>query len=59
VVIADGYGELQKAAAHFGGSVCQAGLITELRNTPGMCGIHPSYAGQSLLALSLEKAIRL
>jgi lysophospholipase L1-like esterase len=59
VVIADGYGELQKAAAHFGGSVCQAGLITELKNTPGMCGIHPSYAGQSLLALSLDKAIRL
>jgi lysophospholipase L1-like esterase len=59
VIIADGYGELQKAAAHFGGSTCQAGLITELNNTPGMCGIHPSYAGQSLLALSLEKAITL
>ena len=49
----------QKAAAHFGGSTCQAGLITELNNTPGTCGIHPSYAGQSLLALSLEKAITL
>lgn len=59
VVIADGYGELQKGAAHFGGSTCQAGLITELNNTPGMCGIHPSYAGQSLLALALEKAIKL
>jgi lysophospholipase L1-like esterase len=59
VIIADGYGELQKATAHFGGSTCQAGLITELNNTPGMCGIHPSYAGQSLLALSLEKAITL
>lgn len=59
VVIADGYGELQQGAAHFGGSTCQAGLITELNNTPGMCGIHPSYAGQSLLALSLEKAIKL
>jgi lysophospholipase L1-like esterase len=59
VVIADGYGELQQGAAHFGGSTCQAGLITELNSTPGMCGIHPSYAGQSLLALSLEKAIKL
>jgi lysophospholipase L1-like esterase len=59
VVIADGYGELQKGAAHFGGSTCQAGLITELNNTPGMCGIRPSFAGQSLLALSVEKAIRL
>ncbi|MGZ4185523.1 MAG: SGNH/GDSL hydrolase family protein [Solirubrobacteraceae bacterium] len=59
VVIADGYGELQKGAAHFGGGTCQAGLITELNNTPGTCGIHPSYAGQSLLALALEKAIKL
>jgi lysophospholipase L1-like esterase len=59
VVIADGFGELQKGAAHFGGSTCQAGLITELNNTPGTCGIHPSYAGQSLLALALEKAIKL
>ena len=59
MVIADGYGELQTAAAHFGGSTCQAGLITELNNTPGTCGIHPSYAGSSLLALSLEKAITL
>ena len=59
VVIADGYGELQQGAAHFGGSTCQAGLITELNDTPGMCGIHPSIAGQSLLALSVEKAIRL
>jgi lysophospholipase L1-like esterase len=59
VILADGYGELQKATAHFGGSTCQAGLITELNNTPGTCGIHPTYAGQSLLALSLEKAITL
>jgi lysophospholipase L1-like esterase len=59
VILADGYGELQKATAHFGGSTCQAGLITELNNTPGTCGIHPTYAGQSLLALSLEKAIAL
>lgn len=59
VVIADGYGELQRGAAHFAGSTCQAGLITELNNTPGKCGIHPSYAGQSLLALALEKAIKL
>jgi lysophospholipase L1-like esterase len=59
VIIADGYGELQKGAAHFGGSTCQAGLITELNNTPGKCGIHPSYAGQSLLAQALENVIKL
>ncbi|MGN6170181.1 MAG: SGNH/GDSL hydrolase family protein, partial [Solirubrobacteraceae bacterium] len=41
VVIADGFGELQRGAAQYGGSACQAGLITELNNTPGTCGIHP------------------
>jgi lysophospholipase L1-like esterase len=59
VEIADGYGELQKGAAHFGGSTCGAGLITQLNSTPGKCGIHPSYAGQSLLAQALEDAITL
>jgi lysophospholipase L1-like esterase len=59
VEIADGYGELQKGAAHFGGSTCGAGLITQLNSTPGKCGIHPSYAGQSLLAQALENAITL
>ena len=59
VEIADGYGELGKAAAHFAGSTCLAGLITQLKDTPGMCGIHPSYAGQALLGQALEKAIKL
>jgi lysophospholipase L1-like esterase len=58
VVIADGYGELQAAATHAGGNTCTAGLLTQL-GTPGKCGIHPSYAGQSLLAQALEKVIRL
>jgi lysophospholipase L1-like esterase len=52
---ADGYGELQKAAAHSGGNTCAAGLLTQLSS--GGCGIHPSYAGQSLLAQAVEKAI--
>jgi hypothetical protein len=26
---------------------------------PGDCGVHPSYAGQALLAQAVEKAIRL
>jgi lysophospholipase L1-like esterase len=58
VVIADGYGELEVAAAHSGGgNTCTAGLLTQL--STGGCGIHPSYAGQSLLAQALEKAIHI
>jgi lysophospholipase L1-like esterase len=58
VVIANGYAAFQAAAAHSGGNTCNAGLLTQL-GTPGTCGIHPSYAGQALLAQALEKVIRL
>jgi lysophospholipase L1-like esterase len=57
VEIADGFGELQNGAEHSGGSTCNAGLLTQL-GAPGKCGIHPSYAGQSLLAQSLAKVVR-
>jgi lysophospholipase L1-like esterase len=57
VEIADGFAELQAGAVHSAGSTCNAGLLTQL-GAPGMCGIHPSYAGQSLLAQSLAKVIR-
>ncbi len=57
VVVADGFDELEAAAAHSGGNSCTAGLLTQL--STGGCGIHPSYAGQSLLAQALEKVIRL
>jgi lysophospholipase L1-like esterase len=56
-VVADGFTELEAAAAHSGGNSCTAGLLTQL--SAGGCGIHPSYAGQGLLAQSLEKVIRL
>jgi lysophospholipase L1-like esterase len=59
VEIADGFGELQAAAAHSGGNSCTAGLLTQLTGASTPCGIHPSYAGQSLLAQAVEKAIRL
>lgn len=55
VSIADGYGIFQQAAAQAGGDSCAAGLLTTL--TTGGCGVHPSVAGQSLLALAVEKAI--
>jgi lysophospholipase L1-like esterase len=58
VVIADGYGELRAAARNFGENTCGAGLLTQL-GKPGNCGVHPSYAGQALLAQALEKVIRL
>jgi lysophospholipase L1-like esterase len=58
VVVADGFGTWAAAAAHSGGdSTCTAGLLTQLSG--GGCGIHPSYAGASLLALALEKVTRL
>jgi lysophospholipase L1-like esterase len=59
VEIADGYGVFQTASAHSSGdSTCNAGLLTQL-GSPGTCGIHPSYAGQSLLAQALEQVIHL
>lgn len=58
VVIADGYGELKAAARRSGSNTCTAGLLTQL-GMPGTCGVHPSYAGQALLAQALLKAIRL
>jgi lysophospholipase L1-like esterase len=58
VEVADGFGAFETAAAHSGSNVCTAGLLTQLVNAPTPCGIHPSYAGASLLALALEKVVR-
>ncbi len=50
---------LRAAAAHSSGdSTCTAGLLTQLVGASTPCGIHPSYAGASLLALALEKVTR-
>jgi lysophospholipase L1-like esterase len=59
VVVADGFAEFGAAAAHSGGNSCTAGLLTQLVHGPAPCGVHPSYAGQALLAQALEKVIRL
>jgi lysophospholipase L1-like esterase len=59
VEFADGFGELEAAAAHSGGNSCTAGLLTQLTGAKTPCGIHPSYAGQALLAQAVENAIRL
>jgi lysophospholipase L1-like esterase len=58
VEIANGYGELKAASFRFGESPCLAGLLTQV-GSYGKCGIHPSYAGQTLLAKALATAIRL
>jgi lysophospholipase L1-like esterase len=58
VEVADGFGAFATGSAHSTGTdtTCNAGLLTQL-GTPGTCGIHPSYAGASLLAQALEKVI--
>ena len=58
VVVANGYGAFAQADKQSGGNACTAGLVTQL-GKPGVCGIHPSYAGQSLLAQAVERAIRI
>jgi lysophospholipase L1-like esterase len=57
-VVANGFAGFQAAALHSGGNPCTAGLLTMV-GRPGDCGIHPSYAGQALLAQAVEQAIRL
>lgn len=56
VSIADGYGAFQRAAVQAGGDSCAAGLLTKL--TTGGCGVHPSVAGQELLAGAVERVVR-
>ena len=55
VRIADGYGEFKAGATKFGANPCLAGLITQL-GAYGTCGVHPSYAGQALLAKAVTAA---
>ena len=57
-MIADGFAQFKAASFRFGNSPCAAGLLTQL-GSPGKCGVHPTYAGQALLAQALTKAIRL
>lgn len=56
VHVANGYGAFRHGSVQTGGDNCAAGLLTILSG--GGCGIHPSVAGQALLATAGEKAIR-
>lgn len=55
--IAHGFAVLKRAAAQAGGSTCNAGLLTTLSDQSG-CGVHPSYAGQTLLAAAVERVTK-
>jgi lysophospholipase L1-like esterase len=58
VRIASGFNEFFLQARKFGGDTCAAGLLTRLSSAP-TCGIHPSYAGQALLAQAVLKVTKL
>lgn len=53
----DGFGVLRVAGVHSGGDSCKAGLLTQ--TGPGTCGVHPSVAGQTLLAQAVENVVGL
>ena len=55
--VANGYAEFQRATRLFAGNTCKAGLVTPLKT--GGCGVHPTYAGHSLLAQAVIKGIRI
>lgn len=55
--VARAFSAFAQASAHSGGSACTAGLLTQLSS--GGCGIHPSSAGQTLLASTVIRATRL
>jgi lysophospholipase L1-like esterase len=57
VEIANGYNAFRVASVHSGYNTCAAGLLTQLTGkAKGTCGVHPSVAGQALLAQTVEKA---
>ncbi|MBO1767306.1 GDSL-type esterase/lipase family protein [Allobranchiibius sp. GilTou38] len=66
VRIADGYAAFQNAALHSGGDSCAAGLLTQLfphqtatsSGAQSGCGVHPSVAGQDVLAHTVEASVK-
>ena len=56
--IANGYSAFKAASAHSGANSCTAGLLTQL-GSPAKCGVHPSLAGQTLLASAVQRALKL
>jgi lysophospholipase L1-like esterase len=59
VRIANGFGQFKQAARQAHGNTCTAQLLTQLSGADaGTCGVHPSVAGQALLAQAVERAIK-
>jgi lysophospholipase L1-like esterase len=54
-IVADGFAAFQGPAAASGGSSCAAGLLIRLPN--GTCDVHPTQAGQQLLAGTVLQAL--
>jgi lysophospholipase L1-like esterase len=54
-LIANGFGQFYQGSLYSAANPCTAGLLTQL--TPSGCGVHPSYGGQSLLALAVDRAV--
>ncbi len=59
IEVADGFDQFRLASIKYANKPCLAGLITQLNSTVGDCGVHPTYAGSSLLAEAVLSAIRL
>ncbi len=57
VKIADGFTAFQIASASYGGDPCKAGLLVPL--STGGCDVHPTFAGQDLLAGTVLQALNL
>lgn len=55
VSVADGYGQFHAGSIKSKNNPCTAGLLTQL--STGGCGVHPTWAGQSLLALALAQKL--
>ena len=55
VTFADGYNAFRLVASLFGGDACKAGLVYKLPD--GSCDVHPTPAGQGLLAGAVELAM--
>jgi lysophospholipase L1-like esterase len=57
VKIADGFNAFQIASAPNGGDPCKAGLLVPL--STGGCDVHPTFAGQDLLAATVLQSLNL
>jgi lysophospholipase L1-like esterase len=58
VEFANSYNSFAAASVHSGNDTCTAGLLTQLGN-PMTCGVHPSVAGQALLASTVANTIKI